>query len=230
VAESAYNLEKLMGFDRAGRTVVVPDENASPETVAAFRAKMGVPATAEGYQLPVPDGGDPEFVKTASTWFLENGVPANAAAKLVEKFNAYSAERMAAQEAQYLTGTEQEFAALRTEWGKAYDEYTELAKRATLQFIPGDDAARAETLAKMERAIGTATMMKLFQAVGAGLGEAKFRQGDGGTGMMTPAQAQQRINELKSNKDWTTAYLNGDKVKSKEMQDLIAMAFPSEAG
>ena len=36
----------------------------------------------------------------------------------------------------------------------------------------------------------------------------------------------QRIAELKSNKDWSSAYLSGDKTKARELTDLISMANP----
>ncbi len=42
-----WSLEKLMGHDRAGRTVVVPGETATPEERATFLAKLGRPDTLE---------------------------------------------------------------------------------------------------------------------------------------------------------------------------------------
>lgn len=226
VAESAYNLEKLMGFDKAGRTIVMPDENATPEQIAAFRQKMGVPESVDGYKLPVPEGTPDGFAKTAAEWFHEAGVPAGAAEKVASKWNEYQAAEMQRQEQEFSARSEQEFGNLKSEWGKAYDQNLELARRAAQQFLPAKDATeRQQMLSAIERVTGTEKMLKFFANIGTGLGEHKMHT-DGGGGAMTPAQASQRIAELKSNQEWTAAYLSGDKAKANELAQLIAMANP----
>ena len=223
-AQSAYNLEKLIGFDKAGKTVVIPDENSSPETRAAFLAKMGVPEKADGYKLPVPDGGNDAFAKEAASWFHEQGIPAKAAEGLTTKFNEYAAAQQAAQQQAFVQKSEQEFTGLKSEWGAAFDQNIELGKRAAMQFIPGTAEERSATLQALEQSLGTGKLLKLMANIGQGLGEHKVMGGEGNGSLMTPAQANQRIAELKSNKDWSSAYLSGDKTKAKELQDLIAMA------
>lgn len=224
MAESAYNLEKLIGFDKAGKTIVIPDENSSPETRAAFNAKLGVPADASGYKLPVPDGADGAFAKEASTWFHEQGIPAKAAEGLTAKFNEFVARGEAAQAEQAAIRSEQEWTGLKTEWGAAFDQNLELGKRAAAQFLPGTPDERQSMLGALEQALGTGKLMKMMASIGQGLGEHKVHADGGGSNVMTPAQATQRIAELKSNKDWTAAYLSGDKTKATELQQLIAMA------
>lgn len=224
VAQSAYNLEKLIGFDKAGKTVVIPDENSSPETRQAFLTKMGVPETADGYKLPVPDGTDGAFAKEASNWFHEQGISAKAAEGLTTKFNEYAAQAQALQQQEFAVRSEQEFTALKGEWGAAYNQNLELGKRAAMQFIPGTPDERAATLQSLEQSLGTGKLLKLMASIGSGLGEHKLMGGEAGGGAMTPAQANQRIAELKSNKDWSSAYLSGDKTKAKELTDLIMMA------
>lgn len=232
LAESAYNLEKLMGFDKAGRTIVMPGENASPEELKAFHAKIGVPETAEGYGLKLPEGQtDDSFLKQAAGWMHQAGVPAGAAQKLAEQWNGYISGQQQQAEQAFAASSASEMQSWQAEQGQALNQNLELARRATMQFLPeksmvgGQELTRAAMLDRIEHAIGTGNMMKLFSSVGSGLSEHKLIQGSGG-GVMTPAQAQQRINELKSNQDWTKAYLNGDKGKAGEMQQLIALAYP----
>ncbi len=226
VAESAYNLEKLIGFDKAGKTLVIPDENSSPETRQAFLQKLGVPEKADGYKLPVPEGQSDAFAKEAANWFHEQGIPAKAAEGLTQKFNEYAAAQQAQQMQAFAQKSEQEFTGLKSEWGAAFDQNIELGKRAAMQFIPGTAEERAATLQALEQSLGTGKLLKLMANIGQGLGEHKVVGGEAGSGLMTPAQANQRIAELKSNKDWSSAYLAGDKSKAKELQDLIAMANP----
>ena len=222
-AESAYNLEKLIGFDRAGKTVVIPDENSSPEQRAAFMERLGVPKTVDGYKLPVPEGQPDTFAKTAASWMHEAGIPAKAGEQLATKWNEFQEAQAAEQQQAFATKSNQEFDGLKTEWGAAFEQNIELGKRAALQFIPGDPTARAATLQALEQSMGTAQLLKFMANVGKGLGEHKMMGGEQNGSLLTPAQAQQRIAELKSNKEWSQAYLSGDKTKNKELQDLIAM-------
>lgn len=225
--ESAYNLEKLIGFDKAGRTLVVPDENSTPEQKQAFLQKLGVPEKPDGYNLPVPQGMDPAFSKEAANWMHEAGIPAEAGAKLAEKWNAHMASMQEQADQQFAVQSENEFSAWKAEQGSAADQNIELAKRAAAQFMPAKDATeRQDMISKIERAIGTGNFMKMMAAVGAGLGEHKVHQGGEGGLVLTPAQAQQRIVELKSNREWTSAYLGGDKAKASEMENLMKLAYP----
>lgn len=228
LAESAYNLEKLIGFDRAGRTLVIPDENSTPEQRAAFNSKLGVPEKADGYKLPVPQGIPPEFAGEASKWFHEAGVSTKAGEQIAGKWNEYQAARMAADQAAFDAKSDVEYKGLQTEWGAAFEQNIELGKRAALQFIPGTAEERAMTLTNLERALGTGQLLKLMSNIGSGLGEHKMQGGESTNGIMTPAQAQQRIAELKSNKEWSAGYLSGDKTKNQELQNLIAMANPPQ--
>jgi hypothetical protein len=224
-AESAYNLEKLIGFDRAGKTVVIPDDNATPEQRQAFMQKLGVPASPDGYGIKVPEGAPDAFAKNAAQWMHEAGIPAKAGEALASKYNEFVTAQQAEAQTAFAARSEQEFTGLKSEWGQAFDQNIELGKRAALQFIPGSPEERAATLQALEQTLGTGKLLKLMASIGSGLGEHKLHA-DGGGGIMTPAQAQQRIAELKSNKEWSTAYLSGDKTKAKELTDLIAMANP----
>ena len=223
--ESAYNLEKLLGFDRAGRTLVLPDDKSTPEQVAAFRTKMGVPEKPEGYGIQVPDGQDPGFAKTMSEVMHKAGIPASAAKDLITEYSKFGQTMQQQAEQAFATKATQEFESMRTEWGQAFDQNIELGKRAAMTFMPGTPEERGKMMDAMERSMGTANMLRLWAKVGEGLGEHKVHGGDGGL-IMTPAQAQQRINELKSNNEWSASYLAGDKAKLKEMSDLTALANP----
>ena len=224
LAQSAYNLEKLLGHDRAGRTLVMPGDDATPEQIAEYRTKIGVPSKADEYKLPVPEGHSDAFSKTAAQWFHESGISAKQGQELAAKWNAYSAEAFAKQESEFATRSTQEMESLKTEWGAAYDQNSEIARRAAHQFLGGD----AKKLDAIERALGTGETMKLLAHIGRGLGEHKtsFDTDGGQFGVLTPGQAKARIEQLRTNREWTSAYLNGDKAKSDEMAQLHKWAYP----
>lgn len=230
LAESAWNLEKLLGHERAGRTVVIPADDAPAEEIAAFRSKMGVPEKVDEYMsvIKVPEGQPDTFAKEAATWFHEAGIPPKQAAQLVEKWNASMASGATAQAEQARTQADQEFGQVVSAWGKDADANLELGKRAAAQFIPAKDAAeRQAILGKLEGAIGTKAMLEMFANIGKNLGEHRMATtGDPGGLGMSPAEAQAKINALKSDKSWSASYLQGDAGKKAEMERLIKIAYP----
>lgn len=230
LAESAWNLEKLIGHERAGRTVVIPGDDAPAEELAAFRAKMGVPEKADDYLsvIKVPEGQPDTFAKEASTWFHEAGIPPKQAALLAEKWNAFQGQAMEQQAKEAATRSDQEFGEVVSSWGKDADANLELGKRAAAQFLPAKTAEeRQQVLAKLESAIGTKAMLEMFANIGRGLGEHKVHtNGDGGGLGMSPAEAMAKIKSLQSDKAWATSYLQGDAAKKAEMERLHKIAYP----
>lgn len=229
LAESAFNLEKLIGHEKAGRTIVIPGADAKPEEVAAFRSKMGVPANAADYKLPVPEGGSAEFAGEASKWFHEAGVPPAQAQQLTEKWNAFAAKTAADANAAAITKADQEFTKVVGAWGAEADANLEAGKRAASQFIPAANPQERQALmSKIELAVGTETMLKMFAAIGKGLGEHKMAGADAGSGSfgMSQQQAQQRITELKGDKAWTAAYIAGGAAQKAEFQRLFEIGYP----
>jgi hypothetical protein len=90
-AIGAYtNLEKLIGADRAGRTIVKPKDDKDAEGIKAYRAALGVPDSPDKYELPAPSGdGGGDLAKAASQWFHEAGIPREAAHKVTAAWNAH---------------------------------------------------------------------------------------------------------------------------------------------
>ena len=234
VAESAYNLEKLIGHDKAGRTLVIPKDDASPEELKAFHAKLGVPDSPDGYQLPVPEGADPAFAKTAAQWMHEAGVPPKQAAALAEKWNAFAADQQKQQNDKLISNSDKAFSDTTARWGKDADANLELGKRFVSQLMPAeiqmDDGTKVPRQQFLERVFNTtgatAAMLELFAKAGKGMGEHAMHQG--GTpagGVMSPQAAQAKITALKGDSAWLNSYLNGDKAKLAEMTRLNEIAF-----
>lgn len=194
LAVSSMNLEKLLGADRAGRTVVLPKDENDVEGRKAFLSKLGVPDTPDAYNLPVPEGGNTDFAKTAADWFHKAGVPPQAARAVSEAWNGYVQKAMADEEAAALAQSQQELEAVKGEWGQKFDENSELARR----YVKASGLT-GEQLTAIEQALGTATFLKTFHKLGTQLGEAAFTSGDGqGSGFnAASAQAKQQLHDLR---------------------------------
>jgi len=140
-----------------------------------LEGKAAVPESADAYQLPVPEGADAAFAQEASRWMHEAGIPVAAAQALADKWNGYMAAQAQAAQTQRAAQGEADIATLKTEWGNQYDANIELGRRAVRTF--GIDEA---TLDGISGALGDAATLKLFQSIGAKLGEATLVPAGGG--------------------------------------------------
>lgn len=235
VTESAYNLEKLIGFEKAGRTLVIPKDDATPAEKAAFNLKLGVPATAAEYKLPLPEGHDPKLNETIQGWMHKAGATPSVAASLTEQFVAFSAAQKTDADKALLDLSDKAFATTTTKWGAEAQANLELGKRFTANLLPdqvtldnGEKLDRQTFLEKLFNTTGaTGAMLELFAKAGRGLGEHAMRTGAAPPANDSPAGAQARIAALKADAVWVKAYLGGDKDKVAEMTRLTAQAFPN---
>ena len=112
-----------------------PGEGATDEDLAAYRESIGVPATADAYEITQPEGvTDEQFkaVKEGLTPYLELAHTHNAGPDLVDAFIQFDMERAQAQ-AEAQAKADQDFheateAALRKEWGEEYQGNMNLAQ------------------------------------------------------------------------------------------------------
>ena len=214
------NLEKLVGQDK----IPLPKGADDKEGWARFYDAAGRPKSADEYKLPVPEGQQPtEFTKAAAGKFHELGLSSQQAEGLAAWWNQ---QQTGAQDQMLQVSAqkaEADMAALKSEWGGAYDENVNFGQRAAKEF--GLDAAK---LTAIESAMGTGEMLKFMARVGRGLTEDTFQAGNSGGNKfgMTPEAARGRIAELRSDQSWATKYMGGDKEAQNEMSRLMALAYP----
>ena len=136
------------------------------------------PATADAYEIPVPEGESPEFAKAVAPLFHKAGLSAAQAKALAEGWNEMQAsQRGAATQAEADAATaadaaaKREDTALQSEWGKDYAANKEHARRAAMQFLPGDEDSKTAFVAELEKKFGYTATMKMWAAIGQGLAE-----------------------------------------------------------
>jgi hypothetical protein len=200
---SYVNLEKLMGADKAGRTVVLPKENATPEEFAEFTKALGVPESADKYTLTAPKGLNEEVVGEAKSWMHEAGVPPILAQRLVDAVAKSEAAKLEAWEAQ----SQKEMQDLAAEWGTKFDDNAEIGRRAAKAA-----GLTPEQFTKIEMAVGTKNFMNIFMKFGLSMVEAPApnpaNNSTGGQFVMNKAEAQQKANNLRNNPDFQARYLS----------------------
>lgn len=189
---SFQNLEKMVGLDKAGRTVVWPKDENDADGWKTVYSKLGVPEDPSGYKIPDAMKEDPLISKFAEVAHAAHLTPAGFE-QIVTQMQKVASEMDAAEKAQSKEASVKELEKLKAEWGNDFDQNSEFARRFLLE--AGWDDAR---IAKYEETFGTAAMLKDFHQWGSKMGEAPFVQGDGKGGMTPQKQAvQKQIDSLK---------------------------------
>lgn len=189
-----------MGADKAGRTVMLPKDDKDAEGWKALSSKLGVPDTADGYKLPMPEGADGAFAKTAASWFHEAGVPPRAANLITEKWNGFIAEQVKAGEAAEKAESEKQMAALERELGAKFPEQRELAQRGFREFAAQFGLDDKAALERAESVLGAANLTKFFAGIGSLNAESGFAGGGAGTFKTSAADAQQQIDQMQADR------------------------------
>lgn len=223
VLGSYQNLEKLIGAP-ADKIVKLPAHD-DIEGWKGVHAKLGCPQTPNdyGFNADPQKGGNKEFADWAGKNFHELGLSLKQGQNLAAKFDEYLVAGKTAQDAATATKLQEGAAAIKKEWGAAYDQNVQIAKRGAAAM--GVDKA---TLDKIESAIGFDGVMKLFHGMGAKTGEASFVAGAGGNGALTPAAAMDQISALKADPGFVKRYASGDAEAKQKMHHLHQMAYQGD--
>jgi hypothetical protein len=221
---SYQNLEKVFGADKAGRTILAPKGDDDADGWNALYARLGRPESPDKYELPVPEGDDGSFAQSVAPVLHQLGLTAKQAKGLAEWWNSASTQRITAADEAFSTQSEAEYSALKGEWGAAAQQNEELAKRAVLKFSK-EAGIDEDTFDAMERAMGTAKLMKLFHAIGAQFSESAFVSSDTpAAGALTPAQARNKQAAMFADKEFMARYMHTDeRVRQSAIEEMMRL-------
>jgi hypothetical protein len=208
----------------ADQILRMPKDENDLDGYRAIMAKLGAPEKPEDYGIAAPEGQAGEFLKTATGWFHELGIPKRAASALAEKWNGHMSAMAEAEAGKWDQRFEQEITGLKGEWNADYDKNVDLAKR-----VMRATGFASPELQAIERALGPAAMLKGFVKFASSIGEHRFVEGGANTNFgMTPESARQRITDLQKDADWMSKYISGDADKKAEWTRLHQVAYPEE--
>lgn len=223
VIHSYRNLEKLHGVP-AEQILKLPSDDL-PTSWDPIYNKLGRPEKADGYKLPVPDGVDPGFAKTASEAFHKAGVSQKQAEALTTWWNEQAAGATKAQTDATAARDTEQLAMLKAKWGPNLQANSAIVDKAATAF--GMTSAQLEGL---KAAMGPGEAMEFLHNIGSKLAtEDSFIGADGKpttTGGLTPAQAISKIGELRKDGEFVKRYAAGDAEAKREMARLHQIAYP----
>jgi len=221
VLSSYRNLEKFVGGSK--NLIEMPGMDAGEEAMNDFFNKLGRPETADKYGLDVPDTADAELTDWFRNTAHKYGLTDAQAKGLFGDWNEMSGSRLEQMQSNQEQQAEQAIANLKKEWGQGFDSQIDAGKRAVAALGYDADALNA-----IEDKLGTADMLKLFASFGSKMSESSFeggeRQGSGSFGL-TPAAAQQQLNDLRTDKSFMDQYLSGNKDAVAKYSRLMEAAY-----
>ena len=212
MAKSYRHLEQTLG--KKANATYLPDPDAKPEEIAAFRKKIGVPETPEGYKIA------PETLPEGITWNDELAKPY---AAIAHKYNIPEAalkelaKANVQQEALRLTETgrlverqlQEGEAQLQKDWGSNYKRNLNVAVNAS-KSVGGN----LQTPGLRDPGV-----IHIIQRLAAQLGDDKFINGDVAPSMQPGKVKADDIVQNKQN-PYYERYWNGDKEINKMVRDL----------
>lgn len=203
--KTAYNLEKLMGADKAGRTVTMLGEDSTPEQRNEFFNKLGRPGKAEEYSFTLEEGnGDTARLEAMRGKAHELGITDAQFSGLAQADLEYLgglSQGMSDDNAAKAADAE---AQLKKDWGAAYDQ-----KVAGIDVAAVKLGMSTEQLDGLRNAMGPVEAMKFVDGLNTKMGDHDFDEGESVMpGHPTPDQAQKQLSELTMNKEFMDAWLD----------------------
>lgn len=213
-----------------GTRVALPDEK-NPDSIKAFREKIGVPKVPGEYVFTpptFPEGSglkfDKPFLDEVAGFAHEHGLTPKQAQAMVDRMAKQAVEGTAMQRVDRVRAEQETAAALQTQWGAAFEMNKSYAARVFEQFAPASLKAAVGADESLARAFGNNPDFAIMMAnIGRALGEQSLIVGD-------PTTAPS-LDTLKAEKESimnNPAFYGGTKdkpVTREEQQKLVARLF-----
>lgn len=205
-----------------GNMVALPGENATPEQMGALWDRLGRPADAKDYDIPLPDGANSQFADAFRPVAHQLGLTKAQAKGLTE----WDVKRQTDAQAAYEAEGQRDIDALKTgDWAGKYDANVAAAKAAFKAM--GFDPQFADEL---DRKVGSAALLKGFHKLSEQIGEHGRVDGDGeGIGGVKDADAEATLRSRQADKGWREKLNAGDAATMAERERLLAAAKRHEA-
>jgi hypothetical protein len=132
LAKSYLHSQKMIGADK----VQVPGKHATKEDWRAYFHKAGLPNNVTDYKLELPKdaGFDEKFVSGLREKAFEVGIPPNQMNELMGWYASENKTALEFMDSEYKQKVQEGFSGLKQEWGQAYNQNLETAKRAIKHF------------------------------------------------------------------------------------------------
>lgn len=132
---------------------------------SALYSKLGRPDSADGYELPLPEGDDGAFAKTTAGWMHEAGLSKQQAQALAGKWNEHQAAQASAAEEARSKQIDADMTAVKQEWGDKFDANLAVVRKAVNQFAPPELIQMLDQSGLINSPIVTNMFLKIGSAI-----------------------------------------------------------------
>ena len=221
---SYRNLEKLMGSDKAGRTVTILGDDATPDQRDTFYNKLGRPESVDGYSFKLAPGSDTGRLDAMRSKAHELGITDAQFSGLANADMEYLGAMQQSMADDAVISRADAEAQLKKEWGAAYE-----LKVASIDVAAAKLGLTDDVLIGLHKAMGPVEAMKFVDNLNTKIGDHKMENGESVmSNHKTPEQARLALSELSMNKEFTDAWLDrmhpGHKAAVEKKSALARMA------
>ena len=205
VLGSYHNLEKLVGADKAGRTITLLGDDATPEQRDEFYNKLGRPEKAADYSVALPEGvTDDKRLVVMRNKAHELGISDAQFNGLAEADAEYVAGLVQTTDDTTALAASEATAQLQKEWGAAFD-----LKVAGIDVAAHKLGFSSDELKGLREAMGPVNAMKFVDGLNTKMGDHSYDSGETAlTNHKTPEQAKLELSELSMNREFMDAWLD----------------------
>lgn len=221
-AQSHFEAQKLIGVPPA-QLLRLPADMKNVDQMKEVWGKLGASAKAEDYDFSAvktakgeaPNAKLVDGVRAAVLGTVPKDIASAILTSVVKAQDSIQAEVDAVNQ----TNLDAQKLALTKDWGANFDAFKLMAAGAAKAL-----GVTPEAVAALEKTIGYADTMKMFQTIATKIGEDKFVSGGGANGgaggVLTREQAVSRKLELMGDPQFTKRLMDGGAIERREMTAL----------
>jgi hypothetical protein len=221
LARAYVHAQRLIGAEK----IPVPGKNAKPEDWDFVYSRLGRPESAEGYKFEGVENGaaiPEETSKAFAAQAHKLGLSARQAGELHKWYSEVSGKAGGLAEEDRARARDDAEAALKAEWGRAFDRKLQAANGAVSELFDENDIAQMKETGLANNPAFIRMMAKVAEQL-----HEDTVDGKKVTDALSPAEAEAKIAELMKH----PAYMNKNDVQHapilKEVMRLREIQFPS---
>lgn len=220
VLDSYRGLEKTIGAPPE-HIIKLPKDMSGPDGKAVWQ-RLGAPKEAKDYKIEMAkEFGDEKLGEAIRDMAFQNNMTHAQTEGLVKWMNERQQSLVKAHQDAVQTKLTDAQAALKKEWGAAFDQNVNIADQAAIKFGLDENVVQA-----LGRALGPDKTMQLLYSLGRGTGEAQFVTGQtAGGGALAPNEALHQIEELKNDQSFLKRFTSGEAEAVRKWNKLHEQAY-----
>ncbi len=192
LAKSYVNAQRMIGADK----IALPNEHSTDDEWGEVYTKLGRPDTSQGYELSYDSGNEDTNMIGAYSEAVHNlGLSQKQAQGMLDWYSTVEAEgqKVAGEASEH--ATEEGMQALKSEWGRAFEQKAASAQRAATALLGSTDMFDEITLADGRKLGDHPDVVKMFATLAEQIAEDKI-VGETTETAFTPDEAMRRIAEI----------------------------------